>query len=291
MNIKNAEKETGVSSQNIRYYEKEGLITPKRNHLNAYREYGEEELRRIKLIKMFRMLDIPIVQIKRILDETISLKEAMSQQQNILEENAQKLKDAITFCKTMAQSDDTVETLDVDQRLLQMNAKTDIAGYFLKWVDDYKKVVKSEHDRHFTFVPDDAITNRNEFMMALFKYADQNNLNLVITKEGMYPEFTIDGIEYMAERYYTSVNRVPMAVVSCTMKNISDYEPEVKTKRAKYMRAIHLSWPALVFIVAIAYFIFKEEVTTQNMILFCLLAVVAIALVVRNFYLYWNIQN
>lgn len=50
---------------------------------------------------------------------------------------------------------------------------------------------------------------------ALLVYANENNLNLTITKAGMYPEFEIDGVEYTASR---RIGRFG-AVVQCTMLN------------------------------------------------------------------------
>ena len=67
MNIKEVEKVTGISSQNIRFYEKSGLVHPDRNEENGYREYDTNDIRILKLIKMFRMIDMPIEQIKLIL--------------------------------------------------------------------------------------------------------------------------------------------------------------------------------------------------------------------------------
>ena len=43
MNIKEVEERTGISRQNIRYYEKQGLLHPERNLENDYRVYGEAE--------------------------------------------------------------------------------------------------------------------------------------------------------------------------------------------------------------------------------------------------------
>ena len=50
MNIKQASEQSGVSSPNIRFYEKEGLLTPARNRSNAYRDYTAEDVRTLKLI-------------------------------------------------------------------------------------------------------------------------------------------------------------------------------------------------------------------------------------------------
>ena len=44
LNIKEVEKLTNITKQNIRYYERQGLIFPKRNPENDYREYSEQDL-------------------------------------------------------------------------------------------------------------------------------------------------------------------------------------------------------------------------------------------------------
>ena len=44
ININQVEKLTGVSKRNIRFYEKEGLLFPKRNSENGYRVYDETDM-------------------------------------------------------------------------------------------------------------------------------------------------------------------------------------------------------------------------------------------------------
>lgn len=79
MNIKEVEKVTGISSQNIRFYEKSGLVHPVRNEENGYREYDTNDIRILKLIKMFRMIDMPIEQIKLILSENHKLPQLLNE--------------------------------------------------------------------------------------------------------------------------------------------------------------------------------------------------------------------
>ena len=67
-NIKEAEEQTGISRANIRYYEKMGLLLPKRNEKNGYREYTPEDIKRILQIKILRKLDVPIEEIKDTFD-------------------------------------------------------------------------------------------------------------------------------------------------------------------------------------------------------------------------------
>ena len=41
MKINEVEQLVGITKRNIRFYEKEGLLSPSRNSDNGYREYGE----------------------------------------------------------------------------------------------------------------------------------------------------------------------------------------------------------------------------------------------------------
>lgn len=80
MNIKTAEELSGVSRQNIRFYEREGLLIPDRNPQNDYREYGQEHIEILKRIRAMRMLDMPLDQIKLVLEGKVSPAEAAKEQ-------------------------------------------------------------------------------------------------------------------------------------------------------------------------------------------------------------------
>ena len=99
MNIKKAEELSGVSRQNIRYYEREGLLHPERNPENDYREYGEDHIRTLKQIRAMRMLDMPLDTIKLVLDGKLSPGAAAAQQQRKLKEQQTQLAAAIRFCE------------------------------------------------------------------------------------------------------------------------------------------------------------------------------------------------
>ena len=101
MNTKQAEELTGISRQNIRYYERQGLLEPARETGNAYRDYSEEDIRRLKLIKMLRMLDMPLKEIENILKEELPLKEAVVRQQENLLKQQKQLQAAIEVCTSI----------------------------------------------------------------------------------------------------------------------------------------------------------------------------------------------
>ena len=81
MNIKQASEQSGVSAPNIRFYEKEGLFTPARRQGNDYRDYTAGNIRTLKLIRMLRMLDVPLPTIKAVLRGEQPLQQALQAQQ------------------------------------------------------------------------------------------------------------------------------------------------------------------------------------------------------------------
>lgn len=213
MNINKLEKMTGITKQNIRFYEKKGLLNPERNLINNYREYTQEDVKTLQTIKMLRKLDMPIEDVRRILSEEVQVGSAMQKHLEELTKKKSELEACISICKSLCHAE--LKTLDVDEVLSEMNELKRKGGVFMSIIDDYKQVKKEEAMRTFTFRPDTMIMNSREFTDALLAYADENNLRIFITKEGMYPIFTIDNVEYTAERVIGRFG----AVVYCRMTN------------------------------------------------------------------------
>ena len=59
MNIQEASRQTGISKDMIRFYEKKDLIHPKRSE-NNYRDYSIHDLHLLILIKQYNSLGIPL---------------------------------------------------------------------------------------------------------------------------------------------------------------------------------------------------------------------------------------
>lgn len=213
MNINELENMTGITKQNIRFYEKKGLLNPERNLINNYREYTQEDVKTLQTIKMLRKLDMPIEDVRRILSEEVQVGSAMQKHLEELTKKKSELEACISICKSLCHAE--LKTLDVDKVLSEMNELKRKGGIFMSIIDDYKQVKKEEAMRTFTFRPDTMIMNSREFTDALLAYADENNLHIFITKEGMYPIFTIDNVEYTAERVIGRFG----AVVYCRMTN------------------------------------------------------------------------
>ncbi|CYV34516.1 MerR family transcriptional regulator [Streptococcus suis] len=67
MQVKDVEKLTGLSTKAIRLYEEKGLIEVVRNPLNDYRDYSEENVRQLRLIKLLRYFEFSLAEIKDLL--------------------------------------------------------------------------------------------------------------------------------------------------------------------------------------------------------------------------------
>lgn len=91
MLVKEVERKCHVSKQTLFYYEKEGLIKPARNE-NQYRDYSEEDIERIELIIKLRAMDISIATIKKIFDQQMTIKDALTLQSKELVDRQLDLK-------------------------------------------------------------------------------------------------------------------------------------------------------------------------------------------------------
>ena len=65
MKINEVEALVGITRKNIRFYESEGLLAPRRNSENGYRDYGEDEVRVLLQIKLLRKLGVPLEEIRK----------------------------------------------------------------------------------------------------------------------------------------------------------------------------------------------------------------------------------
>ena len=77
MTIKEIETLSGLPRANIRYYESEGLIAPKRAE-NGYREYSQADAEVLLRVKLLRALGLTVGKIKAIVRGETELDAALS---------------------------------------------------------------------------------------------------------------------------------------------------------------------------------------------------------------------
>ena len=90
MRTKQLEEMLGITKEALRYYEKEGLIKPERDE-NNYRNYLQSDIDVLKLILMLRSMEISIDEIKLILNNELSIREALKTKEDYIEKSKIKL--------------------------------------------------------------------------------------------------------------------------------------------------------------------------------------------------------
>lgn len=247
MNIKEAESLTGISRRNIRFYEQKGMLHPARNQDNDYREYSAQDIERLKLIRALRMVDMPLEDIQKVLRGETSLEKAAVAQEKQLREKAQEVQTAIRFCRTLSQ---VQVGADMDDLLRQMERPENITHLFSQWVEDYKQMRQAQDMVKFTLIPDGPVRTPQEFTAALRQYAQDNGLELVMLRESMNPEFTLDGVEYTALRRYRSYRSlVPVATIIVTAMHPQQLLPPLEQPKGRVLRAVQYSWIGVIMVV------------------------------------------
>lgn len=120
MKINQVEQLVGITKGNIRFYEKEGLLTPGRNNENGYRDYSDADVVWLKKIKLLRMLDIPIEEILRLKSGGLTLEDAMGRHIIQLQRRQANLEAAQGVCAQIRDSRSQLDTLDADGVLASM---------------------------------------------------------------------------------------------------------------------------------------------------------------------------
>ncbi len=105
MRINEAAEQAGVTAKNIRFYEQEKLLTPAREKGNSYRTYSDADVRTLKIIRLLRMLDFPIAEIRSMLAGEQSLQSGLGRQQTLLEDRSRSLNAARDLCDHLAELD------------------------------------------------------------------------------------------------------------------------------------------------------------------------------------------
>ena len=114
MKINQVEQLVGITKGNIRFYEKEGLLTPGRNNDNGYRVAW------LKKIKLLRMLDVPIEEILRLKSGALTLEDAMGRHIIQLQRKQSNLAAAQGVCVQIRDSRSQLDSLDADEVLAGM---------------------------------------------------------------------------------------------------------------------------------------------------------------------------
>jgi len=121
MTVKDLEARLGIPRANIRYYESEGLLSPRRLS-NGYRDYSEEDAAELSKIKLLRGLRLDIETIRLIQKGTLPLDRALFNQLTRLEGDRTQAERAAAVCRELERSGVEYAALDAAQWLPALDA-------------------------------------------------------------------------------------------------------------------------------------------------------------------------
>ena len=122
MKINEVEALVGITRKNIRFYESEGLLTPRRNSENGYRDYGDAEVQVLLQIKLLRKLGVPLEEIRRMQSGVHTVGDGMRRHLVTLERDRDNLDQAIRLCAGLTDRQERLEDLDAGSVLKEMEA-------------------------------------------------------------------------------------------------------------------------------------------------------------------------
>ena len=144
MTIKEVETLTGLSRSNIRFYEKERLLSPARDTSNGYRDYSEADINTIKKVAYLRTLGISVEDIRRLAHKEAALYDVVKRQKAVLDQQLSEMEKAKSMCELLLSSGSTVDydSLDIEQYLVNEKTywtenggtfKMDSISFFYMW--------------------------------------------------------------------------------------------------------------------------------------------------------------
>lgn len=81
----------GVTAKTLRHYDKIGLLKPQGTTEAGYRIYGDEQIKRLQQILIYRELEFPLAAIKRLLADKQDRLRCLQQQYALLQQRRQRL--------------------------------------------------------------------------------------------------------------------------------------------------------------------------------------------------------
>ena len=119
MKINEVEAQVGITKKNIRFYEEQGLLSPRRNSENGYRDYGEAEVAVLRQIKLMRKLGVPLEEIRR-MQAGGTVADGMRRHLVTLERERKSLEQSIQLCGSLKDREERLDALDAAVLLEEM---------------------------------------------------------------------------------------------------------------------------------------------------------------------------
>ena len=129
--VKDISKNTGISIRTLRYYDEIGLLKPTELTKAGYRLYDEKALERLQQIMFFRELEIPLKDIKNIMENSsLDREQILAAEKSMLEKKRNRLNGIIELISDVMKGVNTMsfnEFEETDIKVIIENMKKDLS--------------------------------------------------------------------------------------------------------------------------------------------------------------------
>ena len=113
MTIKEVEELSKMTRANIRFYEKEGLITPQRDP-NGYRNYTEQDVDILKRIRLLRTVHLGLEEIRSLSEKESELTDVLLIHLRTLKKEQKDLEQSRVICEQLCRDQAAYESFDAE---------------------------------------------------------------------------------------------------------------------------------------------------------------------------------
>ena len=201
MTVNEVSKLTGISVRTLHYYDEIGLLHPASVLDTGYRLYDDENLKRLQQIMLFRELEFPLKEIKKIIDNPdFDTARALENQIELLSLRREHLDNLIQHAKEMQKKEESkMDFKAFDKSKLEEYSKRakeqwgDTAAY-----KEYEEKAKDRTDREEK--------EMGEGLMQIF-----TEFGKILDRDpaGAEAEALVKNLqEYISNNYYTCTNEI-----------------------------------------------------------------------------------
>ena len=285
MEMKEAEARTGLDRKNIRYYESEELLAPRRTEGNRYRDYSEEDIQRLLEIRFLRQLGIPIRDIRGYFEGRLSVSDLMRMRLDRIDGEMSQLKKLEQICSRLEEQQ-TLKPSIVESCLEEFSREDGNTTWLEDIRKDWKMFQKELHSQYIYFEPEGEILTPEDFARETALYAARRNLDYeTIRLEFTYALVRLEGIAYQASFTFGPcfrLGRIPLVkLVRCT-------PPPRSVSKGKYMFFVLL--PTILMFGSILFCLIDSQVGARFsgiyriLIIGCFIAAILLISVNKNVY-------
>ena len=134
MEIKEVEKQLDISRSNIRFYEKQGLISPERRN-NNYRDYSEQDILALKKIIILRKMGFTVEEIHLIQNGELPFSKGIADTRERIESEIKQLDGALNTLEKFSNDCSSFEEMNVNNYWNSIH-NAELAGE--KFIDIWK---------------------------------------------------------------------------------------------------------------------------------------------------------